>query len=68
MTRVYSELQPCELNGSNCKNLLSNKVPEAEVTYSFDYPGSTKDTRALRQEALNQRENAYNLLHNLPEQ
>jgi hypothetical protein len=53
--RVYSELEPCELNGSNCKAELNNRFPNAEKTHSYDYPGSTAETRVLRQKAIEQR-------------
>ncbi|KAF6570865.1 hypothetical protein JDW19_14240 [Paenibacillus polymyxa] len=37
--RVYTEREPCVLGGHNCKELLANELPHAEVTYSVEYGG-----------------------------
>ncbi|MCA1294986.1 hypothetical protein LBW89_18395 [Paenibacillus sp. alder61] len=35
--RVYTEREPCILGGHNCKELLAEEFPDAEVTYSVEY-------------------------------
>lgn len=54
--RIYSEREPCILDGHNCKELLSKEYPDAEVTYSFEYgdqksrnKGNKKLKQALKQ-------------------
>ncbi|MBW5470854.1 hypothetical protein GPJ61_23855 [Brevibacillus formosus] len=54
--RIYSEREPCILDGHNCKQLLSKEYPNAEVTYSFEYGdqksrnrGNKKLKQALKQ-------------------
>ncbi|MGZ0042445.1 nucleic acid/nucleotide deaminase domain-containing protein [Paenibacillus ottowii] len=54
--RLYSEREPCILDGHNCKQLLSKEYPNAEVTYSFEYGdqksrnrGNKKLKQALKQ-------------------
>lgn len=42
--RIHSELEPCELNGANCKSCLNERFPNVEKTYNYDYKGSTKET------------------------
>ena len=57
--RLYSELEPCMLPEHQCKSLLSEKIPNAEVTFSFDYPGSTAAETAMRAAGRNERQNAF---------
>ncbi|MGG4451457.1 nucleic acid/nucleotide deaminase domain-containing protein [Brevibacillus porteri] len=54
--RMYSEREPCILDGHNCRQLLSKEYPNAEVTYSFEYGdqksrnrGNKKLKQALKQ-------------------
>ncbi|WP_314305306.1 nucleic acid/nucleotide deaminase domain-containing protein, partial [Brevibacillus parabrevis] len=54
--RLYSEREPCILDGHNCRQLLSKEYPNAEVTYSFEYGdqksrnrGNKKLKQALKQ-------------------
>ncbi|MWC30011.1 nucleic acid/nucleotide deaminase domain-containing protein [Paenibacillus sp. MMS18-CY102] len=35
--RVYTEREPCIIEGHDCKKLLSEEFPDAEVTYSVEY-------------------------------
>ncbi len=52
VTRVYSELQPCSgLPGGSCGVLLQEKIPQAQVSYSFEY-GTTKASRESAREGL----------------
>ncbi|AJS61118.1 nucleic acid/nucleotide deaminase domain-containing protein [Paenibacillus sp. IHBB 10380] len=37
VNRVYTEREPCNLGGHECKELLTNELPDTEVTYSFEY-------------------------------
>ncbi|MFE0560867.1 nucleic acid/nucleotide deaminase domain-containing protein, partial [Paenibacillus sp. NPDC058910] len=54
--RLYSEREPCILDGHNCRQLLSKEYPNAEVIYSFEYGdqksrnrGNKKLKQALKQ-------------------
>jgi len=52
VTRVYSELQPCSgLPGGSCAVSLQERVPQAEITFSFDY-GTTKASREAGRQGL----------------
>jgi hypothetical protein len=51
VTRIYSELQPCNVPGGYCDPFISRTFPEAEVTWSFQY-GATVESRAAGVEAL----------------
>jgi RHS repeat-associated protein len=44
VTRVYSELQPCNLPGGYCASFLQRTFPNAPVTWSFEY-GMTIESR-----------------------
>ena len=44
VTRIYSELEPCNVPGGYCKNYINKTYTNAEVTYSFEY-GATKESR-----------------------
>jgi len=55
---IYSELEPCDVSGGKCAKMLSEKVPNADVTYSFDYPGQGSASRELRIQGLNERAEA----------
>ena len=44
VTRIYSELQPCDLPGGYCSSFIAATFPQAEVTYSFEY-GATVESR-----------------------
>ena len=57
---LYSELEPCDVSGGKCARMLNEKVPNAEITYSFDYPGDSKATRDLRVEGIKHRREAFN--------
>lgn len=53
VTRVYSDLQPCNLNFANCASYLQNTFPAADVTWSFEY-GATQASRQAGKAALRQ--------------
>jgi hypothetical protein len=58
--RIYSELEPCEVNdgglrGEGCKAMLDSHFPAAKVTYTYEYKGSRSDTRLGRQASIAQR-------------
>jgi RHS repeat-associated protein len=44
VTRIYSELEPCTINGGKCKEYIHKNFPDADVSYSFEY-GETKASR-----------------------
>lgn len=50
--RIYSELEPCSLQESKCKDKLTNIFKNAEIEYSFGYPGTDKVTPELRKKAI----------------
>jgi Xanthomonas XOO_2897-like deaminase len=49
--RVYSERQPCAYNFANCARSLDDLVPQAKVTWSFDY-GASKAINSAANQAL----------------
>ncbi|TVX91889.1 nucleic acid/nucleotide deaminase domain-containing protein [Paenibacillus agilis] len=49
--RVYTEREPCNLGGHDCKKLLADELPDAEVSYSVEY-GGEKESRARGNAAL----------------
>jgi hypothetical protein len=51
VTRIYSELQPCNAPGGYCANFINNTFPNANVTWSFEY-GETAASRAAGVQAL----------------
>ncbi|KAF2326490.1 nucleic acid/nucleotide deaminase domain-containing protein [Flavobacterium ginsenosidimutans] len=64
--RIYSELEPCSLETSNCKIMLEKNFFSAQKSFSYDYPGNSTapaEIIAKRRESLNQRfEALINLL------
>ena len=58
--RIYSELEPCEVESGGfkregCKAMLQKYYPSAKVTYSYDYKGRGADTRLGRAASIEQR-------------
>jgi hypothetical protein len=51
VTRIYSELQPCNVPGGYCASFISRTFPQADVTWSFEY-GATPESRAAGVAAL----------------
>jgi RHS repeat-associated protein len=51
VTRIYSELQPCNMPGGYCAGYLARTFPQAQVTWSFEY-GATPASRAAGVAAL----------------
>ncbi len=45
--QIYSELEPCSLKRSKCKEKLKNAFPGAEIEYTFEYPGIEKAPQNL---------------------
>ena len=58
VNEIYSELEPCDVPGGKCAKMLNEKVPNAKLTYSFDYPGQSSASRELRIQGLNERAEA----------
>ena len=56
--RIYSELEPCELEGHACKKMLQKEFSGAQMTYSYDYPGGrnvSAEILEIRRTAIQQR-------------
>lgn len=56
--KIYSELEPCSLEGHMCKNNLQKNYPNASIQYSYDYPGSnnaSKEIIEIRRNSINER-------------
>jgi cytidine deaminase len=51
VSRIYSELEPCVAPGGYCKPFLSERFPNASISYSFEY-GDTQASRAAGVDAL----------------
>lgn len=55
--RIFSELEPCELEASKCKEMLNTEFSGAQKSYSYDYPGNNTTGSSTRQQSLEQRFN-----------
>lgn len=44
VTRIYSELEPCTVPFSFCKDFIKRNYPQAATSYSFEY-GDTMESR-----------------------
>ncbi len=51
----YQEVEINQVKEGGCKAALNNQFPNAEITHSFDYPDSTKETRTAREAAKAER-------------
>jgi hypothetical protein len=51
VTRIYSELQPCNTRPNLCERLIKDNFPQAEVTWSFEY-GASRSSRDRGMAAL----------------
>lgn len=64
---IYSELEPCSLEGHMCKNNLQKNYPNSSIKYSYDYPGNnnaSKEIIEIRRNSINQRAKDLNKLLN----
>lgn len=46
--RIYSQLEPCALPGGYCGRFLAREFPNAEVTFTFPYPGGSAGAATRR--------------------
>lgn len=57
VTRIFSELEPCNVPGGYCKKFIQNTYPQAKVTYCFEYGENAasrgKGVDLLKQELQN---------------
>ncbi|MCA6365216.1 MAG: hypothetical protein IM638_19445 [Bacteroidetes bacterium] len=63
ISRIYSELEPCALEGHSCKSTLILNCPNAQIKYSYDYPGgnnASPEVINIRRNSINQRETDLN--------
>ena len=51
VTRLFTERAPCTHPAARCADLLASKIPEAKITYSFEY-GASKASRSSGNEAF----------------
>jgi len=54
VVKVYSELEPCSLEVSNCKKEL-RQYKNAELEYSYDYPGDENAGAGIRRNSIKER-------------
>ncbi|WP_150546722.1 nucleic acid/nucleotide deaminase domain-containing protein, partial [Mesonia oceanica] len=54
VTKVYSELEPCSLKESMCKQKLQ-RYKNADIEYSYDYPGDSNLGSEIRRKSIKQR-------------
>ncbi|MNW17065.1 hypothetical protein D3C71_2161210 [compost metagenome] len=45
--RVYTEREPCIIEGHNCKDLLAKELPDADVTYSVGYGTRSQEIKEM---------------------
>lgn len=55
VTKIYSELEPCSLKRHNCKQKLQ-RFKNAEIEFSYDYPGDNTSGVGVRQASIAERE------------
>lgn len=58
VTKIYSELEPCSLKASNCKKELQ-QFKNAEIEYSYDYPGVDNVGMEIRRNSIKERRNDF---------
>ncbi|MCG3165571.1 MAG: hypothetical protein POELPBGB_01339 [Bacteroidia bacterium] len=56
VVKIYSELEPCSLEGHNCKQRLQ-RYKNAEIEYSYDYPGNQSSGFEIRRSSIKERKN-----------
>lgn len=56
--KIYSELEPCSLGQSKCKQVLEENFPNIEIEYSYKYKGTggIEDTPEITASRVNSRE------------
>ena len=58
VSRIFSELEPCNFDDHLCKQQLENLFPDAIKEYSYDYPGKLGDyLKYIRDIAIKERAN-----------
>lgn len=57
----YQEEEINQVKEGGCKAALDNQFPNAEITHSFDYPDSTKETRTAREAAKAKRNTDFSI-------
>jgi hypothetical protein len=63
VSRIYSELEPCNFNKHTCKDKLEKLFPDAIKEYSYDYPGKLGDNlKSVRDASIKERANDMNKL------
>ena len=45
VTRIYSELEPCTVKNSYCKQYLAENTPQAKIYFSFEYGNDRSSSR-----------------------
>lgn len=56
VVKIYSELEPCSLEKHNCKQKLQ-RYKNAEIEYSYDYPGDKNLGAQIRRNSIKKRKN-----------
>ncbi len=63
ISRIYSELEPCNFEKHFCKRQLEILFPDAIKEYSYDYPGKLGDNlKSVRNVSIKERANDMNKL------
>ena len=63
ISRIYSELEPCNFDRHLCKDKLEKLFPDAIKEYSYDYPGKLGDNlKNVRDTSIKERANDMNKL------
>jgi hypothetical protein len=58
VTKIYSELEPCNFEDHKCKNMLDKLFPNAQKQFSYDYPGILGDElKSVRDASITERTN-----------
>ena len=51
ISRIYSELEPCDFERHTCKDKLAKLFPDPIKEYSYDYPGKLGDNLKTARDA-----------------
>jgi hypothetical protein len=48
VTRIFSELEPCQIPGGWCKDFIQRTFPNANVSWAFEYGDAVSRARGIK--------------------
>lgn len=52
VTRIYTERQPCVMDGHNCTQLINENYGNAQISYSFDFGADKASAYVAKKDLL----------------